>query len=128
LIVEILQISSGAVLGANLRYWLVGKLHPVSLIWHFPMGVLVCNCLGCFLAGALISYGREQELSSLASRGILIGFLGSLTTFSSFAVDSLALWDTSSSGLYINLIGNVGGSLGFAILGAYICKEYWLVS
>ena len=115
-------------LGANLRYWLVGKLHPLSIVWHFPIGVLICNCMGCFLAGALIAYGREQELSSLASRGLLVGFLGSLTTFSSFAVDSLALWDTSTPGLFFNLISNVGGSLSFAVLGAYLCREYLLIS
>jgi fluoride exporter len=124
---ELAWISLGAVLGANLRFGLIKVLHPATIQWHLPFGVLLCNCFGSLVAGALWMYSREQELSILASRGLMIGFLGSLTTFSTFAVDSMALSKNSSTLALLNVGVNIFGSLGSAVLGGALCKR-WLFS
>ncbi|NQY79140.1 MAG: CrcB family protein [Candidatus Caenarcaniphilales bacterium] len=76
---EILYVSIGAILGASLRY----------LVFSFlPIPILLVNIIGSTLAG--FSYARFS--GSLAPNLLLlinIGFLGSLTTFSTFSLNTM---------------------------------------
>ena len=78
----ILSIGLGGALGALVRVALresLGSWGPI------PMATLVANVCGCFLAGVAVqAFGAP----SLLSQAVLLGFLGALTTFSSFALDS----------------------------------------
>jgi len=81
-------VAAGAMLGA-LGRWAVGVwLNP---LWTgFPLGTLVVNMVGGLVAGGAIVFLSREPNEAL--RLVLItGFLGALTTFSTFSVESLAL-------------------------------------
>lgn len=114
-----LWISLGAVLGANLRY-LVGRGTAAWLGTNFPFGTFLVNVAGCLLAGffgALIG-ARLAPRPDLLRSFVVIGFLGSLTTFSAFSYESVNLalegaW--MRAGLYVAaslLAGLAGVRLG----------------
>ena len=68
--------------GAMLRYFLV-LLFPFN--FFIMNGVLVANIFGCFLIGVVLYLDSQYQIMSQAIKlGIIVGFLGSLTTFSSF--------------------------------------------
>ena len=69
------------------------------------LGTTIANVLGCGLIGALLAYGAvDGNLSDRAALAIRVGFLGGLTTFSSFAAESADLAGADrwlGSGLYV---------------------------
>ncbi|EIJ69050.1 fluoride efflux transporter CrcB [Pasteurella bettyae] len=81
---SLLLISSGAALGASLR-WIIGLLlNPLFV--DFAFGTLIANYLGCFIIGLLIAtIWQYPQFSQEWRLFIITGFLGSLTTFSSFS-------------------------------------------
>ncbi len=124
-----LWISVGAVLGANLRY-LTGRWMSHWLGTGFPYGTLVVNVAGCFLAGlfgALVA-SKFFARPDVVRQFVYIGFLGSLTTFSSFSFETIAM---AQDGLWTRVVLNVTLSLvaGFAgvRLGALVAVQLGLV-
>jgi len=97
-------VALGGSLGAVARYalsqWMVRK---------FPMGTFVVNLLGCFLIGLLVAIAVKTKWPGPVLQSFLIGgFLGSLTTFSTFAYQTLELSREESLSLgAMNLISNV---------------------
>lgn len=91
-----LFIALGGALGACLRFFLSQQ----ALIWFgksFPFGTLLVNILGSALIGflyTLISHGYVQPTPWKTFLGI--GFLGALTTFSTFSMDTLLLLEQGS--------------------------------
>lgn len=87
---SILAISAGACLGASLRWGLGLALNAVFP--PIPLGTLVANLSGGFLVGVAI--GMFTAFPALAPEWrllIVTGFLGSLTTFSTFSAEVVAL-------------------------------------
>lgn len=85
-IYSIVAIALGAALGANLR-WLIG-LGLNSMLPTLPPGTLVANLLGAFLIGiAIATFSALPDLSSFWRLLIVTGFLGALTTFSTFSAE-----------------------------------------
>ena len=87
----ILAIGSGAFLGAVLRAWLNGVVNH-----HFPhalpFGTLTVNLIGSFVIGALFAYFAYSNLLSVHAKSFLTtGFLGGLTTYSTFAIETFFL-------------------------------------
>lgn len=76
---------------SNLSYWLLGR--------QFPYGTLIVNISGSFLMGLLFVLllervdGMGPQLRSL----LLVGFLGGYTTFSSFSIETLNLFESGAS-------------------------------
>src|SRR6266567_3876 len=80
----------------------------------FPMGTLVVNVIGCFLAGFLFYLLQERFLvNDLVRTAIMIGFLGGFTTFSSFGLQTFTLLRNGEMGLATMnvLVSNVAGLL-----------------
>lgn len=104
---KILWISIGAVLGANLRYW-VGDWAVQRFGSGFPYGTMLVNLTGSFLLGLIVSLTLEHFIIDPRLRILLtIGFLGSYTTFSTFAYESVTLISQGQWGLGIfNLLGS----------------------
>ena len=76
-------------LGVYSRYFAslwINRILPTP----FPVGTLTINCVGAFLIGLIFVWGTERGLLSESLRiGITVGFLGGLTTFSSFCLDAI---------------------------------------
>ena len=86
-----LLISIGAVLGANLRYW-VGGWAASQLGSSFPYGNLIINLTGSLILGFFMTLAVERLLLDPRLRILVtIGFLGSYTTFSSYTFESVTL-------------------------------------
>ncbi len=121
---QVVWIGLGAVLGANARYfvslWLAAKLGA-----EFPYGTLAVNVSGSLLLGFLVAAGSHYlALSPQLRLMMMVGFLGSFTTFSTFAVDSIALWQNGRvwPGL-ANVLANNGISLVCALLGILLARQ-----
>jgi len=99
---SIFMISVGGALGASSRYLISSFLNNYSIL-SFTLGTLVVNIIGCFIIGFYISETSEV-ISENIKTFLIIGFLGSFTTFSAFTQSSLALYHTfvmTNSFLYI---------------------------
>lgn len=120
-----LIIAIGAALGANARYlvnlWAAGRFGA-----DFPYGTLLVNITGSFILGFLLALSTERIDMSPEMRLLLAtGFLGSYTTFSSYAVESLNLWRDDGIWLAVrNIFLNNGIGLFFALLGTFAAR--WL--
>ena len=86
MIASILSISAGASLGALLRWLLAGRLNP--LFPALPLGTLAANLIGGYLIGVAVAvFVNWPELSPQLRLFIVTGFLGGLTTFSTFSAE-----------------------------------------
>lgn len=86
----IISISVGAIIGALIR-WKLG-VYFNQLFPTIPMGTLIANLTGSFLMGIFIFFSIEHALLSYNVRmGFITGFLGSLTTFSTFSGEAFML-------------------------------------
>ena len=71
----------------------------------------VVNILGAFIIGELFAYFTSFEVSTNTKAFLTTGFLGGLTTFSTFAWDSYILFGTSLNLAILNIFLNLFGSL-----------------
>jgi CrcB protein len=118
MLTKILLIAVGAVAGALLRYKLVES--PVML-GTFQVNVLAVNVLGSLVLGIFSVVAYSYNLDARYSLFVAVGFCGSFTTMSSFALETSNLLDNSRFGLVaLNILSNVGLSLGGLIGGRAI--------
>lgn len=84
----VLAIAVGGALGAVTRYFLAVRLYE-SLGVGFPWGTFGVNIFGSFMLGAVLALGEERGAFSPEVRAaITVGFLGGLTTFSTFIYEN----------------------------------------
>lgn len=123
-----LWIGAGATLGACLRAGLAQynaiSLSPTSPL---PLGTLIANILGGFLAGALIASLQKYSLNPQTLTAIrqfaLTGFLGSLTTFSTFSLEVFTLFHLERWLAGVTLIVlHLGATLLATAMGFWIIK------
>tara|TARA_R100001143_G_scaffold63597_2_gene73298 strand:+ start:17212 stop:17598 length:387 start_codon:yes stop_codon:yes gene_type:complete len=91
---QILLISLGGAIGAILRYS-IGKFTSTILgDTDVFTGTLFSNVIGCFFAGIILAWmGDNSGISEEVILFVTIGILGSITTFSTFALESYQLLD-----------------------------------
>ncbi|MBS1169113.1 MAG: crcB [Burkholderiaceae bacterium] len=110
-------VGVGAVLGAWLRWWLGVWLNPVHS--HLPLGTIVANLGGGFIIGLSVAFFNSHPgLAPEWRLMVITGFLGALTTFSTFSAESMLLlqrgdylWAFGHSALHLT------GSILCCILG-----------
>ena len=94
---QILVIMFGGAFGAAARFMLSSKVNE-KFGSAFPLGTLSVNVIGSFLMGLLaIVLVERLALDPLLKLGILVGFLGAFTTFSTFSMDTLSLFEQGHS-------------------------------
>ncbi len=114
---SILAICVGASVGALLRWWLGLALNA----WWpaVPPGTLVANLIGGYLIGLALAWLADHPGLSAHWRLLVItGFLGGLTTFSTFSAEVTDLLQSQRIGLaMVAIASHVGGSLAMTLLG-----------
>lgn len=89
--VTILYIAVWGALGCLARYFISGWVYQL-LGRNFPYGTFAVNIVGAFLIGLLMELGLRSTLIPQELRiGLTIGFLGGLTTFSTFSYETFRL-------------------------------------
>ena len=113
----LVAVGFGAMLGAWLRWglsaWLNGRVP------HFPLGTLASNLIGGYLVGVAVAFfAVRHDLSPDVRLFAITGFLGGLTTFSTFSSEVTQLL---LGGEYWNggglALAHLGGSLALTIAG-----------
>ncbi|QSA95506.1 fluoride efflux transporter CrcB [Methylococcus sp. EFPC2] len=93
---QLLAIAAGGSAGALARYWVANGVYA-WLGRDFPYGTLLVNVSGCLLMGLLSELATQRfALSGEFRAAVLIGFLGAYTTFSTFALETLNLFEQGS--------------------------------
>ncbi len=116
--IEFLLLGLGALAGAFLRYKIAES--PI-LLGVLPINILIINVMGSFILGMFVVISMHFNLDPKYSVFIAIGFCGSFTTMSSFALQSVSLIDSKHFALFgLNLIGNVGLSVLALVIGRAI--------
>ena len=91
-----LLVGVGAFFGAILRFLLSSFLTKMIFL-GFPLGTLTVNLIGCFLIGIFLAINFSNK--DLISPLVIVGFLGSFTTFSAFTKEVFLF--SSSNGLFV---------------------------
>ena len=103
---QIFLVALGGALGS------LGRFGINRLIDHFlkiplPFATLTANVIGCFLIGVLIGSGKGES-NGAARLGFGVGFLGALTTFSTFGAETI---HHANEGQWAAAIGNVSANM-----------------
>tara|TARA_B100001245_G_C22649478_1_gene318948 strand:- start:124 stop:540 length:417 start_codon:yes stop_codon:yes gene_type:complete len=124
LLQQILVVMLGGSLGAAARFIIGAQV--ASWKWYeFPWGTLFVNLVGCFLMGVLY-VASQKEMPQLLKVGIGIGFLGSLTTFSTFGLDVLLIWKRGHADLaLLYLLASLGFGISLVAAGITV-GQWWL--
>lgn len=113
----VIAISLGAALGAVLR-WALSE--GFNQLWPaLPPGTLLANLVGGYLIGlALALFAQAPPLAPEWRLFVITGFLGGLTTFSTFSAEVVSAMQQGRVGWAAATIGtHVLGSLGLTLLG-----------
>ena len=112
-----LAVGAGAAVGAWVRWWLGALLNPVFPT--LPLGTLGANLLGGYLIGlALAAISHFEALSPEIRLLMTTGFLGGLTTFSTFSAEVTTLLARQQTGWAAALISaHVVGSVALTFAG-----------
>lgn len=120
----ILAIGLGGFLGSIARAYAVhftNKHVPIE----FPLGILLVNLVGSFIIGLLFAYFSHYTVSVNIKAFLTTGFLGALTTYSTFAIESYLLFGTSLylaiTNIALNLVGTiVAAGSGFKLMHFFL--------
>ncbi|WP_243975421.1 fluoride efflux transporter CrcB [Vibrio natriegens] len=116
-------IAIGGAIGACSRY-LVSEYCVTLLGRSFPYGTLTVNIAGSFIMGLLIAAVENEWLAPYPWRQIIgLGFLGALTTFSTFSMDNVLLMQ---QGAFLKMGFNVLLNVLLSISAAWFAY-HWLI-
>ena len=109
-------VAVGAVLGAWLRWLLVGQFN--ATLPYLPLGTLIANIGGGLVVGFAVAWlAADPQIHPNVRLFLITGFLGALTTFSSFSAESLQLLQAGQYGWALahsaaHLFGSLAAAAG----------------
>lgn len=117
LVTVLAAVALGAVLGAWMRWALSYWLNP--RIEHLPLGTLTSNLIGGYLIGlAIAAFAAHPSVPPFWRLVIVTGFLGGLTTFSTFSAESVVLMQGAQwASAAVHSVAHLGGSLLATVAG-----------
>jgi CrcB protein len=115
-------IGIGAALGALLRWWLGLRLN--AILPAMPLGTLAANLIGGFLVGVAIAlFDRHPGLAPEVRLFVITGFLGGLTTFSTYSAEVVTLLEHGEYGWAgATAMAHLAGSLALTAVGIALVK------
>ena len=122
---QMIAVCLGGAAGALARYMITGAVHRrYPELLPFPFGTLVVNVLGCLVIGILMALVVERDLLPENVQLLLVtGFLGSLTTFSTFGYETLQLFsDNNLRFAFWNVAANVCCGFAAVFTGHWLAK------
>ena len=124
MIQSIASVCAGASLGALLRWFLAGRFNPFHPF--LPPGTLAANLIGGYLVGVAIAlFATLPDISPQWRLFIITGFLGGLTTFSTFSAEVVTQLQQGRAGWALAVAGaHLAGSFALTALG--IASVAWL--
>lgn len=123
----IVLVGIGGFIGAVLRYLMSGFVQNLTQSVTFPYGTLVVNMIGCFLMG-LFSHLIESQAGMTAEMRLflLVGLLGSFTTYSTFSHETLnLLQDHGLSLALLNIGTHIVLGISAVLLGRFAIITLW---
>src|SRR5579862_2768184 len=115
-------VGIGAALGAWLRWALAIWLNPVFPT--IPLGTLSANLLGGFIIGGFLSVAGPCGFSPALRLLVVTGFLGGLTTFSTFSAETtILLLEARYGWALVAIVAHLLGSLGLTALGVVVVRD-----
>jgi CrcB protein len=117
-------IAFGGALGSIGRYYLSSSFLKNFIIFDIPIAILFINILGSFFFGVFMGILQNNILiSSNIKIFVVTGFLAAFTTFSTFAWESIILFENQ---MYLKLtiycLASFLLSIGFCLIGYYLGK------
>ena len=101
----------------------IGQISERLFKSDFPLGTLLANIIGCLLIGVLLGSGRSES-SQVWRLAFGVGFLGALTTFSTFGAETVRSVNEGSLPLaFANVVANVVIGLVAVFVGIWIGKS-----
>lgn len=124
MIINAVAIAIGAALGAWLRWLFAIIFNPIFPT--MPLGTLLANLTGGLLIGLIIGATRDYPLfTATFYLAFVTGFLGSLTTFSTFSGETAVLIMQRQWGWVAgSCLAHLGGSLLMTLSGIYVATTY----
>lgn len=121
----IVAVGVGSALGAWARWGLGSWLN--ERVASLPMGTLAANLIGGYLVGiAVAAFSTRHDVPAEWRLFIVTGFLGGLTTFSTFSAENVAMMMRSEYGAALAHAGaHLGGSLFATVLGIATWRAFF---
>lgn len=123
---DALLVGAGGAAGSVLRWWVGLQMGARWKATHFPMGTFLINVSGAFAIGYLATlFGLDfrHRYGSILTAGVLTGFLGGYTTFSSMQLDAATLRSKSGARYAaFYLTASVAAGCVAAALGILLAK------
>ena len=115
-------------IGAALGAWLRGVLNLAfnHIVPALPLGTLAANLVGAYLVG--VAVGVFEQAAGLAPElrlFVITGFLGGLTTFSTFSAESVSLLQTGRyEWVLLHIFSHLAGSVLLTVCGLWTVKMF----
>jgi CrcB protein len=108
-------VAFGSALGGTFRFLLADLIN--MFVRGFPLATLTINVLGSFLIGVFFVYCSRSMHQEVLRAFLMVGLMGGFTTFSSFSLETLTLFE---EGKFLLALLYIGSSFLLGLIGVYL--------
>jgi CrcB protein len=120
---RLLWICLAGAAGTGARY-LIAQWAAQRLGSAFPYGTLIVNLVGCFVIAAFMQAALTLSWSATFRSALTIGFIGGLTTYSSFSYETMRLFEEGApASAVVNVMLTFIGGFVAGYLGLLLARE-----